>query len=70
MWAALAAFEDTEALEERVKFNNSEVDFIEESLSDIPGLVIFHSRGNYILFDCGGTGKTGKEWSHMRKSKS
>ena len=61
MWAALAAFEDTEGLAERVRFNNSEVDFITESLSDIPGFVIFPSKANYILFDCGGTGKTGKE---------
>jgi len=61
MWAALAAFEDTEGLAERVKFNNSEIDFITESLSDIPGFVIFPSKANYILFDCGGTGKTGKE---------
>jgi histidinol-phosphate aminotransferase len=61
MWAALAAFEDEEALAERVRFNNSEIDFIQESLSDIPGLVIFHSHANYILFDAGGTGKTGKD---------
>jgi histidinol-phosphate aminotransferase len=61
MWAALAAFEDTEGLAERVKFNNEEVDFITESLSDIPGLVIFPSKANYILFDCGKTGKSGKE---------
>ncbi len=61
MWAALAAFEDQEALAERVKFNNSEVDFITESLSDIPGFVIFPSKANYILFDCGATGKKGKE---------
>jgi histidinol-phosphate aminotransferase len=61
MWAALAAFEDTEGLAERVKFNNEQVDFISESLSDIPGFVIFPSKANYILFDCGGTGKTGKE---------
>jgi len=61
MWAALAALEDTEALEQRVKFNNSEVDFIQEALSDIPGLVIFRSKANYILFDAGGTGKRGKD---------
>ena len=60
MWAALAAFEDTEALAYRVKYNNSEVDFITESLSDVPGLVVFPSKANYILFDCGATGKTGK----------
>jgi histidinol-phosphate/aromatic aminotransferase/cobyric acid decarboxylase-like protein len=61
MWAALAAFEDTEALAYRVKYNNSEVDFITESLSDVPGLVVFPSKANYVLFDCGATGKTGKE---------
>ena len=61
MWAALAALEDTEALAYRVKFNNSEVDFIQESLADVPGLVIFPSKANYILFDCGATGKKGKD---------
>ena len=61
MWAALAALEDTEALAYRVKFNNSELDFITEALSDIPGLVIFPSKGNYVLFDCGETGKQGKD---------
>jgi histidinol-phosphate aminotransferase len=61
MWAALAALEDTQALETRVRYNNSQIDFIEESLSDIPGLVIFHSHANYILFDCGATGKKGKD---------
>lgn len=61
MWAALAAFEDEEGLAERVRFNNSEVDFITESLSDIPGFYVMPSKANYILFDCGETGRTGKE---------
>ena len=61
MWAALAALEDTEALQKRVEFTNSEIKFIEESLSDIPGLTIFHSHGNYILFDGGETGKIGQD---------
>jgi histidinol-phosphate aminotransferase len=61
MWAALAALEDTVALECRVKYNNSEVDFITESLSDVPGLVVFPSKANYILFDCGPSGKKGKD---------
>jgi histidinol-phosphate aminotransferase len=61
MWAALAALEDVDSLAFRVKFNNSEVDFISEALSDIPGLVVFQSKANYILFDCGGTGKKGKD---------
>ncbi len=61
MWAALAALEDTEALAYRVKYNNGEVDLITESLSDVPGLVVFPSKANYILFDCGATGKKGKD---------
>jgi len=61
MWAALAALEDTEALAFRVKFNNTEVDFITEALSEIHNLVVFPSKANYILFDCGGTGKKGKD---------
>ena len=61
MWAALAALEDTEALAYRVKFNNSEVDYITEALSEVPGLVVFPSKANYILFDCGATGKGGKD---------
>src|SRR4030066_26901 len=61
MWAALVALEDTEALEYRVKFNNTEVDYITESLSEIPNLVVFPSKANYILFDCGATGKKGKD---------
>jgi len=61
MWAALAALEDTEALAYRVKFNNAEVDYITEALSEVPNLVVFHSKANYILFDCGATGKKGKD---------
>ena len=61
MWAALAAFEDTEGLAERVKYNNDAVNYISESLSVIPGFYVMPSKANYILFDCGETGKTGKE---------
>jgi histidinol-phosphate aminotransferase len=60
MWAALASLEDTEGLEMRVAFNNEQIRYIEESLRDIPGLTIFHSHGNYILFDGGRAGKQGK----------
>ncbi len=59
MWAALAALEDTEAMEKRVEFNTREARYIEEALRDIPGLTIFHSHGNYILFDGQGAGKKG-----------
>jgi len=69
MWAALAAFEDQEGLAERVKFNNDAVDFITESLSVIPGFVVFPSKSNYILFDAGATGKTGKEILEFAETK-
>jgi histidinol-phosphate aminotransferase len=61
MWAALAALEDTEGLQERIAFNNSEVALIQESLADVPGLTIFHSHGNYILFDGREAGKKGDD---------
>ncbi len=61
MWAALAALEDEEGLKMRVDFNNSEVEYIESSLSVIPGFTIFNSASNYILFDGTGTGKAGDD---------
>jgi len=61
MWAGLAALEDTDGLKQRVQFNNREVMFIEESLSDVAGLTVFHSYGNYILFDATDAGKKGKD---------
>jgi len=69
MWAALAALEDTEGLQKRIEFNNSEIKFIEESLSDIPGLTIFHSHGNYILFDGGEAGKKGQDMVNYAQEK-
>ncbi len=39
LWAALAAFEDRDALEQRVNFNNSQIKYIEGQLKDIPGLL-------------------------------
>ena len=61
MWAALAALDDVEGLTERVEFNNREVAYIEDALSDIPGFIIFHSASNYILFDGTDTGKAGDD---------
>jgi histidinol-phosphate aminotransferase len=61
MWAGYAALEDSDGLQERVEFNNRQVAYIEEALSDIPGLVIFHSHANYILFDSGPAGKRGQD---------
>ena len=61
MWAALAALEDEESMKKRVEFINRQVRYVEEALKDIPGLTIFHSHGNYILFDGQGTGKKGMD---------
>jgi len=61
MWAALAALEDAEGLTERIEFNNREVAYIEDALSDIPGFIIFHSVSNYILFDGTDTGNKGDD---------
>jgi histidinol-phosphate aminotransferase len=60
MWAALASLEDREGLAERVKYNNEQIAYIEEMLGSVPGLVVFPSQSNYILFDAGPTGKSGK----------
>ncbi len=61
MWAALAALEDEEGLKERVEFNNTQAAYIKDALSDIEGLTIFESHGNFILFDGTDAGKVGDE---------
>jgi histidinol-phosphate aminotransferase len=61
MWAALAALEDQEAMKWRADFIRREVAYIERELEEIPGLTVFNSKGNYILFDGQGTGKPGDE---------
>ncbi|NOY08008.1 MAG: aminotransferase class I/II-fold pyridoxal phosphate-dependent enzyme [Spirochaetes bacterium] len=69
MGAAIAAFEDTEGLKIRVNFINSQIEFIEKSLGEIDGLTIFHSHGNYVLFDAKGTGKKGNDIvAHAQKN--
>jgi len=60
MWAALAALEDTAALNERVEFNNQEVQYIEREVGQIPGITVYPSSGNYILFDSAVPRKSGK----------
>lgn len=60
MWAALASLEDTEGLAMRAGFNNDQIQIIEDALRDVSGLTVFHSHGNYILFDGGRAGKQGK----------
>jgi len=61
MWAALAAFEDTDGLKRRVEHNNTSIEMFEEQLGTIKGLRVFHSYGNYMLFDGTDSGKKGKD---------
>lgn len=69
MWAALAAFEDQEALARRVKFNNDQIAYYEKELGSVPGLRIFHSYGNYILFDAKGCGRKGTDMVEYAQKK-
>ena len=69
LWAALAAFEDRDALEQRVSFNNSQIEYIEGQLKDISGLTVFHSHGNYILFDIKIAGKKGLDMVAFAREK-
>jgi histidinol-phosphate aminotransferase len=61
MWAALAALEDQEGLKKRVDFNNAQIHYYEDELKDIVDLAVFHSYGNYILFDGKKAGKKGDD---------
>ena len=69
MWAALAALEDEQGLAERVEFNNNEIAYFEQALGDIPGLTIYHSYGNYMLFDGTDTGKAGMDLIQFAQEK-
>ena len=69
MWAALASLEDQEGLAQRIKYNNEQIAYIEEMLSTVPGLVVFNSAANYILFDGGPAGKKGKDMVAYAQSK-
>ena len=61
LWAAYAAFCDTKALQERVDFTNSQAKWIAEEIGKIPGMIVFESYANYILFDATDTGKVGTD---------
>ncbi len=61
MWAGLAALQDRAALREHVEYMDRErANFVKE-WSKIPGMKVYPCRSNFMLFDAGGTGKTGKE---------
>ena len=69
MWTALAAFEDTGGLKKRVEHNNKSIEMFEKELGKIKGLRVFHSFGNYMLFDGTDTGKKGKDFIEFALTK-
>ena len=69
MWTALAAFEDTGGLKKRVEHNNKSIEMFEKELAKIKGLRVFHSFGNYMLFDGTDTGKKGKDFIEFALTK-
>ena len=69
MWAALTGLEDQKGLAKRVSFNNTQAAYIEKEMGKIPGMVVFPTRANYVLFDAGGTGKNGDDIISFAKKK-
>jgi histidinol-phosphate aminotransferase len=69
MWTALAALEDTGGLKKRVEHNNKSIEMFEKELGKIKGLRVFHSFGNYMLFDGTDTGKKGKDFIEFALTK-
>jgi len=69
MWTALAALEDTGGLKKRVEHNNKSIEMFEKELGKIKGLRVFHSYGNYMLFDGSDTGKKGKDFIEFALTK-
>jgi len=69
MWAALTGLEDQKGLAKRVKFTNDQARLIEKAMSTIPGMIIFPTKANYVLFDAGGTGKNGDDIISFAKKK-
>lgn len=61
MWAGLAALTDTKALKEHVDYITRERENFVKAVSEIPGVKIYPCISNFMLFDAGGTGRTGKE---------
>jgi histidinol-phosphate aminotransferase len=59
--AAEAVLADSEALKEKIEFNNAQIRYIHDELSQIKGLKPYFSFGNYIIIDATDTGIDGQE---------
>jgi histidinol-phosphate aminotransferase len=58
---ALAALNDQEGLKKKIKSTNEGRDYIEGEISNINGVTVYHTHGNYILIDASPTGATTEE---------
>ncbi len=61
LWAAYAAFCDQDALKMRVDSITNRLNGFQKKMAKIPGMIVFESYGNYILFDATDTGKVGED---------
>jgi histidinol-phosphate aminotransferase len=61
MWAGLAALQDREVLQKHIDYMDHERENFVKEWSKIPGMKVYPCHCNFMIFDAGGTGKTGKE---------
>ncbi len=55
---AHAALNDQEGVQEKIRLTNEGRDYIESEIGKIDGVTVYHTHGNYILFDASPTGIT------------
>lgn len=60
--AALAALKDIEYIKTNVKLVIQSRDWFQDEVEQIPGIKVFHSKGNSVLMNVDGTGKTAAEF--------
>jgi len=60
-FGAYAALNDQEGLKEKIRLTNEGRDYIEDELSKVDGLTVYHTNGNYILIDASPTGAKSNE---------
>jgi len=60
-FGAYAALNDQEGVKENIRRTNEGRDYIEEKLSKIDGVTVYHTFGNYILIDATPTGAKSEE---------
>jgi histidinol-phosphate aminotransferase len=61
VFGAQAALDDQEGLKKKIKETNDGRDYIESEIGKLDGVTVFHTHGNYILFDATPTGAKSEE---------